>query len=177
MGSGADRASGSCRSPPNRCSSVRPATPFLGGRVFEEGRLEFKAESSGPIRIASVGAFYPDLGAVAEGLEKTNVNDGFQIQHAADLYERLYPILEPAYLRGASEQPMDAAVDDYQGTNAQAVMDLMSVRYLVSDRPGPARAAIESIEEDEEPVRVGVDALEEQHGNAAEVPMSSRGRS
>ena len=83
---------------------------------------------------------YPDLAAVRQGLEKTNVNDSFQIQHAANLYERLYPILEPAYLRPGGERRSTPRSSHFQCTLAQAVMDLMSVRYLVADRAIPLKS-------------------------------------
>ena len=35
---------------------------------------------------------------------------------------------------------MDAAVDEYHGTNAQAVMDVMSVGYLISDHSVPLKS-------------------------------------
>ena len=47
-----------------------PAQTFRGGRLIEEGRHFFKNQRSRPIRIASVGTLYTDLGAVIEGLEK-----------------------------------------------------------------------------------------------------------
>jgi len=96
-------------------------------------------------RVASVGAAFPDLRAAALGVEKANVNDGFQIQHAADLYERLYPFLDPSRRRFASRgRPMDEAVARHRAALAQTVLDVMSVRYLVSDRDdrppvGPGR--------------------------------------
>ncbi len=116
-----------------------PAERFLGGEAFQVGQRFIVNDASGPIRVASLGNLYPDLAAVIEGVEKTNINDSFQIQHAADLYERLYPLLEPAYLRQGVERAMDAAVDDYRGRNAQGVMDLMSARYLFADHPLPLK--------------------------------------
>ena len=87
-----------------------PVEAFLGdGRLgpilqrLENGR-------SGPGRLATVGTLVPDLLAAAHGIEKTNVNDGFQIQHAADFYERLYPILDVPAGRRIAEQPMDVPV-------------------------------------------------------------------
>jgi len=92
---------------------------------------------SGPPRLAAVGTACPDLWSVARGVEKTNVNDGFQIQHAADLYERLYPYLDarprPRPTGGAMDEPVarhDAAV-------ARAVLDRLAVGGLVADAPPP----------------------------------------
>ena len=43
-------------------------------------------------RIKARDNFYSDLSAVCHGFEKANVNDAFQIDHAARLYELLYPV-------------------------------------------------------------------------------------
>ena len=112
-----------------------PAETFLTAGVDFPGR-----EGPGRFRVASVGTMYPDLAAAVAGVQKTNVNDGFQIQHAADVYERLYPILDPASHPDGPERPLDAAVEHFQCTRAQAAMDLMSVRYLVADRAIPLRS-------------------------------------
>ncbi len=117
-----------------------PVETFLGSPSFKGGLQRVKDEPSGPGRVASVGTLYPDLGAVAGTLEKTNINDGFQIQHSADLYERLYPILEPSSLWRSEERAMDTAAEQFEGTIAQTVMDLMNVRFLVADRSVPLRS-------------------------------------
>src|SRR5262249_11216495 len=70
------------------------------------------------------------------GVEKTNVNDSFQIQHAADLYEKLYPLLDDTAVVHA-ERPMDRAVARFRGDVAQSVLDRMSAKYLASDRDLP----------------------------------------
>jgi len=123
-----------------------PAETFLGSRVFDEASQQFRSETTGPPRVASLGNCYPDLAAAVQGLEKTNVNDGFQIQHSADLYERLYPILDPANRCDGIERPMDAAVAGYQGTIAQAVLNLMGVRYLVADNPLPLKSVAKVVQ-------------------------------
>ncbi len=48
-----------------------------------------------PVRFGSEArdTLYTDLRALANGFEKINVNDSFQLQHAADLYEPLYQLL------------------------------------------------------------------------------------
>ena len=113
-----------------------PAEAFLKAGVD----IPTGDEGPGRFRVASVGATYPDLPAVAAGVQKTNVNDGFQIRHAAETYERLYPILDPASHRDGPEMPLDAAVERFQCGRAQAVMDLMGVRYLVAERAIPLRS-------------------------------------
>jgi hypothetical protein len=114
-----------------------PVSDFLGGDWVSQAVRAAEGDGAPPVRVASFGTVYPDLNAAAVGLEKTNVNDSFQIQHAADLYERLYPLLDPCRPRLRRNGPMDAVVDDYRGRVAQAVLDVMAVRYLVTDRPLP----------------------------------------
>jgi hypothetical protein len=111
-----------------------PVTAFLGSdRVLNEVQRGTEGES-GRFRAASIGTLLPDLTAMASGLEKTNVNDSFQIRHAADIYERLYPFLEPFHRRETDEWPMDRAVWEHRARLARTVLDLMSVRVLVADR-------------------------------------------
>jgi hypothetical protein len=82
---------------------------------------------AGPFRIRARDAFYTDLRAVAHGLEKTNLNDSFQVQHAADLYETLYPLFDPPH-------PFFPATPARRAIR-QGVLDRMGVALLVSDRP------------------------------------------
>lgn len=114
-----------------------PVAAFLGDDPI--GRAVRLAEGDGaqPVRLASFGSIYPDARAAALGLEKTNVNDGFQIQHAADVYKNLYPLLDSARPRRPGQWPMDEVVEERTGEISQAVCDLMGVRYLVTDRPLP----------------------------------------
>ncbi len=76
----------------------------------------------GPSRIRAKDAFFGDLRAVTLGLEKTNANDSFQIQHAADVYERLYGMFGDRIRRPCSPREQ------------QAVLDRMNVGLLISDR-------------------------------------------
>ena len=79
-----------------------------------------------PFRIRARDAFYGDARAFAIGLEKTNLNDSFQIGFAADLYERLYPMFgEPTPPRFPRRFRPDLQAD---------ILDRMNVRFLVSDR-------------------------------------------
>jgi hypothetical protein len=89
---------------------------------------------AGPYRIAALEAAFSDLDAQLLGLEKTNVNDTFQIQHAADLYESLYPFLDPAPPPRTRERPMDIEAARFRATVAQAVLDRLCVRFLITDR-------------------------------------------
>jgi hypothetical protein len=113
---------------------VAPADLFLGADPVSETLARLRAErpSSGPLRIKARDAFYGDLPAVEHGFEKTNINDVFQLGHAARLYGTLYPVA--ARLRRAADQPMDRPVEEFNREVRQAVFDKMSVEYLLSDR-------------------------------------------
>ena len=84
---------------------------------------------AGRYRIRALDTYYGDLPASLAGLEKTNANDSFQLGHAADLYETLYPQFEP---------PRPFVPDTPRARLVrQAVLDRMSVNYLVTDHPEP----------------------------------------
>ncbi len=114
---------------------VAPVSAFLENDPLKSAILRGDRGDDGPLRIATFGTLYPDLRAAALGLEKTNINDSFQIQHAADLYQRLYPVLDPARPRRPLEGAMDHVVEDYRAVMGQAVLNLMGVRRVVTDRP------------------------------------------
>ena len=85
-----------------------------------------------PPRVRARDSFYLDLQAVRYGIEKTNINDVFQLRHAAALYEPLYAVAttrsEPP------ETPMSLAVNEYRRQIRQGIFDRMAVTALVSDR-------------------------------------------
>ena len=83
-------------------------------------------------RIRARDTFFLDLQAVRYGIEKTNVNDFFQLQHAAALYETLYPVATRA--QESVDRPMSQAVEEYRRQVRQGVFDRMGVSSLVSDR-------------------------------------------
>lgn len=114
-----------------------PVSEFLGHDPVGRAIRDAEGDGAPPVRLASFGTVYPDLRAAAIGLEKTNINDGFQIQHAADLYEQTYPLLDPCRPRERGRGAMDDVADQHRGRVAQAVLDLMGVRYVVTDRPLP----------------------------------------
>ena len=95
-------------------------------------RLDRLSPRSGPVRIKARDSFYGDLPAICSGIEKTNINDIFQLDQAARLYETLYPVASRP--RRRRDQPMNDAVDDFRRQVRQAVFDRMSVSFLVSDR-------------------------------------------
>ena len=86
-------------------------------------------------RIRARDTFFLDLQAVRYGIEKTNVNDLFQLKHAAVLYESLYPVA--ARTQEPIDTPMSQAVDEYRRRVRQGVFDRMGVSALVSDRIEP----------------------------------------
>jgi hypothetical protein len=113
---------------------IAPAEQFLGVAPIGEtlARLQQGRPRSGPVRIKARDLFYGDLAAVCGGVEKTNINDVFQLDKPARLYETLYSIA--AWPRRRRDQPMNEAVDDYHRQIRQRVFDRMSVSFLVSDR-------------------------------------------
>jgi hypothetical protein len=109
------------------------ATRFLGPDPI--GDAISRLDSPGKVgrtRIKTRDSAYSDLKSVASGLEKTNINDMFQLGEPASLYKLLYPIA--AFQRRPFEGVMQEAVEDYKQRLRQADFDRMSVRYLVSDR-------------------------------------------
>ncbi len=72
--------------------------PVSESLILNSGHEAF----AGPLRVRARDAFFLDLQAVRYGIEKTNVNDVFQIQAAAYLYKTLYPVaVRTATLRRA----------------------------------------------------------------------------
>ena len=95
-------------------------------------RLNEGSPRSGPLRIKLRDSFYGDLPAACYGIEKTNINDLFQLDHAAWLHEALYPVASRR--RSVRDVTMSEAVEIYRREVRQAVFDRMSVAFLVSDR-------------------------------------------
>ena len=95
------------------------------------------APDTEPFRVAAVESCYSDLAASLARTEKTNINDGFQLQQAADLYERLYPFLEPSESSNVLERPMDEPARIHRTKLARKILDLMSVNVLITNRAIP----------------------------------------
>jgi hypothetical protein len=116
-----------------RVQSLGSAAWFLGAGEISPAilRLERESHRSGPVRVKARDSAFSDLEAAVSGIEKTNVNDVFQLDHAARLYRILYPVA--SFQRRRLDFPMQDAVDEYQKELRQAVFDRLSVRYLVSD--------------------------------------------
>jgi hypothetical protein len=114
---------------------VAPAEHFLGPEPIAAA-IQRIAPADGhraPVRIKARDTFYTDLDAVASGLEKTNINDIFQIDHAARLYEMLYRTTGRPRPHEAG-LPMQEPAAQFEREIRQAVFDRMAVGYLVSDR-------------------------------------------
>jgi hypothetical protein len=108
---------------------VAPAERFVGPDPVSAA---LPANRRPPVRIKARDAFYGDLPASLSGIEKTNVNDAFQLDRAAALYETLYPVASRA--RPMAERLLNASAKDAWQRIRQAVFDRMSVEFLVSDR-------------------------------------------
>jgi hypothetical protein len=115
---------------------VAPAEWFVGRDPISTVLRTATPAGTGPVRIRARDTLYTDIHALANGLEKTNVNDGFQIQHAADLYQTLYPLLYRLTPPDPGEA-MSAAVAEFHRAVQQAVLDRLSVAFLVSDHIEP----------------------------------------
>ncbi|HEV3162958.1 MAG TPA: hypothetical protein VGZ22_02875 [Isosphaeraceae bacterium] len=111
-----------------------PAGQFLGIDPVSESLA--RVSPPGSFRIRARDAFYSDLRAARHGFEKTNVNDFFQVRHAADLYENLYPIFVEAVPEDP-RYPEAAAQARRRRFLSQHVLDRMSVALLVTDHPEP----------------------------------------
>ena len=66
------------------------------------------------MRIKARDSFYGDLPASVHGIEKTNVDDAFQLDHASVLYETLYPgrVAGPADGRAADDAVGEGCLAD-----------------------------------------------------------------
>jgi hypothetical protein len=115
---------------------VAPVAWFLGADPISTVLRTAAPAVSGPIRIRARDMLYPDIHAFANGIEKINVNDGFQLQHPADLYQTLYPLLYRLTPPDPAE-PMGAAVAQNRRELRQAVLDRLNVAFLVSDHIEP----------------------------------------
>ncbi len=113
---------------------VCPPERFLAQNGLETALTQLALEKNGlgPLRIKARDAFYGDLPAIASGIEKTNINDIFQISHSACLYKLLYPV--GAFQRRRLNDAMQDAVDQHRREIRKAIFDRVGVTYLVSDR-------------------------------------------
>ena len=95
-----------------------------------DDRFPFRA----PNRVKARDAAYGDLQAVWDGVEKTNINDSFQLDAPSRLYETLYDAAPARTRPFARALPMFEPAAAFQAEIRQAVFDRISVAALVSDR-------------------------------------------
>ena len=112
---------------------VAPADRFLGRDPISAALAKAEPPVAGPFRVRTRDLLYPDLSAWSNGFEKVNINDWFQIGHAADLYQTLYPLLYAPLTPNAAE-PMSAPAARAHAEIRQGVLDRLGVAFLVSDR-------------------------------------------
>lgn len=111
---------------------VAPAERFLGPDPISAAMARAAPAGVGPVRVRARDIVYTDLRAWSGGFEKINVNDSFQIQHAADLYEKLYLL----FYRIPPPQPLLAMSEvayEAHRRMRQGVLDRWSVAFLVSE--------------------------------------------
>jgi hypothetical protein len=113
---------------------VAPASIFFRPDPISQSLISLETARCGsvPPRVRARDNFYLDLQAVRSGIEKTNINDVFQLQHAWALYEPLYAVATTRPER--PETPMSRAVGEYRRQVRQGIFDRMAVTALVSDR-------------------------------------------
>ena len=113
---------------------VAPAELFLGDNPISASLIQFRHDSPqmGRIRVKARDRFYSDLQAASIDVEKTNINDVFQLAHGSRLYAQLYPVASRP--RRSIDDHMHEAVEYHRRRIRQAVFDRFSVAYLVSDR-------------------------------------------
>ncbi|SIO60878.1 hypothetical protein SAMN05444166_6559 [Singulisphaera sp. GP187] len=111
---------------------VAPPSEFLGPDPISRALGDAEPPVAGPFRIRARDTLYPDLRASSNGFEKININDSFQIQHAADLYESLFALLY-APRTVDLKSPMSEVVAEHQQENRQRILDRMNVAFLVAD--------------------------------------------
>jgi hypothetical protein len=113
---------------------VARAELFLGANPVSAALIQSRndAPQYGRLRVKARDRFYSDLQAASIDVEKTNINDVFQLAHASRLYTELYPVASRR--RRFVDDPMHEAVENHRRQIRQAVFDRFSVGYLVSDR-------------------------------------------
>ncbi|MEW4569120.1 hypothetical protein AB1L88_14745 [Tautonia sp. JC769] len=102
-----------------------PADRFLGGDAVSDAFDRHRPEE--PFRVRARDRFYLDLQAWRDDIEKTNINDLFQVRHAAEVIRPLY-----AMVRESEAAPAVRALDTGL---IRAVMDRLGVAFVLADRP------------------------------------------
>ena len=107
-----------------------PVARVFGPNPIREALRSARPPGRESTRVRAVDTSYDDLSAIHDGFLKTNVNDSFQIQHAADLYQSLYHLFDD---RGRPRECLLASTAQRRLEIRQAVLDRMAVGLLVSD--------------------------------------------
>ncbi len=111
---------------------VAPLEAFVSSHGVTE-TISARDRSDAPTRVKARDTAYGDLQALMDGVEKTNINDVFQLESPSRLYETTYEITSrPRPF--ARALPMYEPVAEFKAGIRQAVLDRMSVAALVSDR-------------------------------------------
>ena len=114
---------------------VAPAEQFLGDDPIgtdacsSRSRMRMDQDEFASRHATHSTAIFP---AAVLGIEKTNINDVFQLDHAARLYELLYPVA--SFQRRRRMTRCRRPSRTYSRQVRQAVFDRLSVGYLVSNR-------------------------------------------
>ncbi|RUL82211.1 glycosyltransferase family protein [Tautonia sociabilis] len=82
----------------------------------------------GAFRVRALDRIYSDLDAWRDGVEKTNLNDLFQLRRPAELYRALYPIFDEPGPRSGTPRTLDPRL-------AREALDRLGVGLVVTDRP------------------------------------------
>ena len=113
-----------------RTIQISPIERFLDSDPIS---LALPNEPGNSFRIRADDSIFDDAHAFQAGLIKTNCYDAFQLQHAADLYETLYPMFENRpFLDKVG--PMSEAIATYRRRVRQAVLDRMAVAYIIATK-------------------------------------------
>ena len=112
---------------------VAPAERLLGPDPISATVRAADPRPTTPPRVRAVDSWFDDLRAQDRGFHKINLNDSFQIRHAADVYETLYRVFAPE--SPTVERPMDAAVAAHRRAIQQAVLDRLGVQFLLANQP------------------------------------------
>ncbi|MDR3633102.1 MAG: hypothetical protein P4L84_04645 [Isosphaeraceae bacterium] len=115
---------------------VSPAGHFLEDDPVSRALARAEGSVPHPFRVRVADSLYDDLHASSHGYEKININDWFQLQHSADLYQVLYPLfdrLPPAPPAGTMDQMLREFGQDVR----RGVLDHLNVGLLVSDHVAP----------------------------------------
>lgn len=111
---------------------VAPANEFVDADPISLAIKHAAASDLDPVRIRAVDQLYDDLHARANGFEKININDWFQVERASELYKELYSLFDqrpPRALDNAMGEPSDELNRIYR----QLILDRLGIAFLVSD--------------------------------------------